>query len=253
MDMKKQLILLLAALMTLTFATASAQTVAIGGADGPTSVYLSGDASATLTLQGSASVTLQPDHAQMTFGVRTSAEQIAGAQAANNQRMEAVFAALEQAGVAEGDIHTSGYNVSPIYDYDYGKLTDQQLMKGYEVSNTVSVTVRALDSVGAVLDAALSAGATESYGLNYLSDKAADAYDAALKLAVADAARKAALLAEAAGLELGALRDLAETPDVSYAYANTQKSVAMDAAAGAVLAPGELTVTANIQATYTFK
>lgn len=165
---------------------------------------------ATLTVQGSASVTLQPDMAQVSVGVMTQAEAVAEASSANALAMDSVIAALKAAGIAQEDLATENYYVAPQYDYQYTSLGNSQKIIGYQVSNTLRVTVRQLDGLGQVLDAAMSAGANECYGITFLSSHANEATDQAMALAIAEANRKAELMAAAAGMQLVRMTSLKE-------------------------------------------
>ena len=55
--------------------------------------------------------------------------------------MDAVIAALLEAGIAEADIQTTSISLNPIYDWDNNPPT----IEGWEASNLVNVTVRDID------------------------------------------------------------------------------------------------------------
>jgi uncharacterized protein YggE len=81
---------------------------------------------------------------------------------------------------------------------------------GYQAANSVSVTVRELASTGSLIDAALAAGATSMDGLDFHVDDPSAAEEKARQLAIADARRRAATIAEAAGVRLGAVIGVVE-------------------------------------------
>ena len=68
---------------------------------------------------------------------------------ANSEAMTRILALLKTSGIAEKDIQTSNFSVQPRYDYSNNS---QPRLTGYDVSNTVTVAVRQLSSLGAVLD-----------------------------------------------------------------------------------------------------
>lgn len=205
------------------------------------------DACNTVTALGTATVTVQPDAATLTVGVTTQDTLVTVAQTANATAMQSVLQALRDGGIADADLQTQNYSVNPIYDYQNGKFSNAQTVSGYEVSNNVQVTVRALDQLPTLLDAAMAAGANQSYGITFISEKSADAYDQAMAAAAADAVRKAKLLAAASGRMPGQVQSLTEATDAYIPFA-TGKAVTYDAMDSTPIENGTLTVTANVRA-----
>ena len=83
-------------------------------------------------------------------------------------------------------------------------------IQNYTASNMVTVTVRKLDTTGAVLDAAVKDGANTLNGLSFALADQRPAQDKARWAAVSDAKAKASLLAEAAGVKLGRIVSISE-------------------------------------------
>jgi uncharacterized protein YggE len=155
---------------------------------------------ATLTAAGEASVFVVPDIAVVTIGVSSTGRTAQAALSQNNNNMQAVLAAIKAAGIEDKDVGTAGLNVSPTYapdrDPNPGKIV------GYSVANEVRVTIHDFVQAGNVLDKVVAAGANQVNGIAFeLSDRGGPT-DQALKAAVADAARKAGLMADAAGVKL---------------------------------------------------
>jgi uncharacterized protein YggE len=109
------------------------------------------------------------------------------------------------AGVEEKDVITSRFNVFSGVDYAYDSLGREKRTPYYEVQNTVTVTIHDLSLIGPVLDAAVEAGANNTYGIAFSSSQENEAYQKALTRAVQDAMLKAQVIAAAAGVELGDL------------------------------------------------
>ena len=85
--------------------------------------------------------------------------------------------------------------------------TDQVI---YHVGNSVSVTVRDLDTVGDVLDAAIAAGANSIYGVNFSVDDPDQVMAEARSLAAEDALARAEELAGLHGVALGEVVSVSE-------------------------------------------
>lgn len=164
-----------------------------------------GAAQRTVTVSGTATVRSQPDEATVTLGVQTRAMTAEAAMRDNAERMRRVIAAVRAEGVAADDIATAWVSLYP--QYDEAGIGVQ----GYVAENQVTVTVRTMQAVGRVIDAAVGAGANLTSGITFgLSDQGAG-LERALGEAVEDARRKALALAEASGAQLGAVVSVSET------------------------------------------
>ena len=69
----------------------------------------------------------------------------------------------------------------------------------------VTAVIRKLDTVGAVLDGAVSSGSNQINGINFSVSKSEEMLDEARKNAITDAKRKAQVYASTAGFELGSI------------------------------------------------
>jgi uncharacterized protein YggE len=157
----------------------------------------------TLTSTAEGSVEVTPDIVNVTLGVVSNGKTAAEALEANSKDMNAAIEAIKAAGVAEKDIGTSGFNVSPVYAPRPDNQPDAPArVIGYEVSDQVTVTIRDLKASGAILDKVVAAGANRISGISFdVSDPSTSA-DAALKDAIAQSKKKAELMADAADLKL---------------------------------------------------
>lgn len=175
-----------------------------------------GSADRTVSTNGIAIVRSAPDEALVTLGVRTDAETAQEAMQANADRMTDVTQALLDSGLDEGDLATATINLYPQWD---GSGTS---VVGFTAENQITVTVRNLDRVGAIIDGGVDAGANLTSGITFQVSTDNEAADRALEDAVADARRKAEILAAAGGAELGVVISITEvgssfSPPVIYA------------------------------------
>lgn len=128
------------------------------------------------------SVTVAPDMATIGAGVTTQALTATEALRQNSAEMAKVIARIKALGIAEKDIQTTGISLNARYDYDQD--TRQQVFRGYDVSNRVSVNLRRIEDTGAVLDALVVAGATDLSGPNFSIENDEAAKGAARKRAI---------------------------------------------------------------------
>lgn len=161
----------------------------------------------TLSLSAYGEVKAVPDMATITLGVQTEAPTAQAAMAQNAERMTRIVAALKAQGLAEKDIQTSNISLSAQYDYEQNQPPK---LRGYQASNTVSITVYDIARLGRTLDAVTSAGANEINGIGFgLRDPSAAENQARLK-AVQALQAKAQLYAGATGMRLARLVNLSE-------------------------------------------
>lgn len=159
-----------------------------------------------ITVTGIGRVETVPDEAEFSLGVTTEAPTARGALAANSEQMRRLIDALELAGVAKRDIRTQHVSVGSDYDDSDGTPDD------FTAGNIVSVLIRDLDRAGAILDAATRAGANTVYGPALTRSTRESLEAKALEDAVANARSRAETLAEAAGVRLGRVTAIAESP-----------------------------------------
>lgn len=161
----------------------------------------------TISVMGLGRVTLTPDVADLRLGVNVTAPTATQARSEAAAAMTKVVEAIKQGGVADKDIQTSTLSLQPTYDYTsngQGKLT------GFQVLNIVAVCVRNISTVGDLIDAAVTAGATSVDGVSFRVENQTAAEAQARTAAVADARSKANALAAAAGVSVTGVSSISE-------------------------------------------
>ena len=202
-----------------------------------------------ISLSGHGEMRMAPDMAFVTTGVLSQGVTAAEALAANTAAMNALFAALTGAGIAEKDVQTSNFFVQPRYNFPDGKAPE---LIGYDVSNTVTVIVRKIGDLGPLLDKVVQAGSNQINGIGFEVSKPDAALDEARKLATADATRKAKIYAEAMGVSLGRVMSISEGVNYQPPMPMARGKVMMaDAAAAPVpVAAGEQTLSVDVNITW---
>ena len=188
-----------------------------------------------ISVIGEGEAPARPDMAVLTLGVTREAPTAREALDANSNAMAAVIASMKAEGIEERDLQTSNFSVNPVYAYpDQNQPDRQPKITGYQVNNTLSVRLRDVAKVGAILDKAVTLGVNQGGGISFTNDDPAATLTEARKRAVKDAMDKARTLAEAAGVNLGRIVEMSEQnfrePPMPYAM----KSMARDAEAQSV-------------------
>jgi len=206
----------------------------------------------TMALAGHGEVRAAPDMGLVMIGVLSQADTAADALKANTAAMQAVLAVLKDAEIAEKDIQTSNFTVQPRYDYNSNAQPPR--LVGYDVSNNVTVAVRKLDSLGAVLDKVVSAGSNQINGILFQISKPETAMDEARKLAVDDAARKAKVYATASAVTLGDIVSISEGVGIQPPVPMDAKMIRAEGAVADVpIARGEQTISVDVNIVWEIK
>lgn len=116
----------------------------------------------TISVTGTATTSVSPDLVSIQFGVDTQAKTAKDASSANAQMMNAVISAVQNRGITKDEISTANFGISPIYNQtkpDQFTGVSNQILGGYQVSNTLLVKTAKLSLAGDIIDAAVQAGA----------------------------------------------------------------------------------------------
>jgi uncharacterized protein YggE len=202
----------------------------------------SADDDGRITVTGEGRVDAAPDMATVSLGVVTEGTTAAEAMAANSIQLAAVLEQLKMGGIEDRDIQTSGLSLNPNWQQTEADPTPR--IMGYQASNMLTVRVRKLDQLGAVLDKNISDGANSFNGLSFGLSDPEPAMNEARRRAVADAQGRARLLTQAAGLTLGPVVSISE----GGGFGGPQPMYRMDAAAASPVpvAAGEVSTTASV-------
>jgi uncharacterized protein len=204
----------------------------------------------TITVSASGTAEAAPDRARITSGVSTEADTAREALTKNSETMSRIIDELKGKGIDAKDIQTASFNVEPVMDYS--KDGQAPKLRGYRVSNQVIVLVRKLDQLGEVLDNVVGAGANQIQGLAFEVSKEDTLKDDARKEAVANALRRAKLLAAAAGAEVGGVLQISEETTSSGPVMYAPR-LAKAAAASVPIESGTSTLEARVTVTWALK
>lgn len=215
-----------------------------------------------ISVSTSANTEVAPDVAEISFAVQTSdSKSMQKATQLNKEASDRVLSVLSSMlNSSNGDyIKTSDFSASPIYTYSGSKRN----LDKYEVSNRVIVHTKSLDKIGAMIDKAIEAGATNVDNLNFSLSTYDSQCNDLLGIATKKAQSRAGLLAKNLATTLDGVR----TFDVScnannyssprmYMAKNMLASVADEAASGGTqtsISGGVVKIYANVNASFFVK
>ncbi len=207
----------------------------------------------TITVSADGKVTAKPDVAIVQTGVRVTGKTAEGASADANARMKALLEELRRLGVAEQDVQTSQFTLTAERPWDNGR---QLPPTGYTAASTVTVKVRALERLPALLGRLPVVGANEVDSVQFGKEELGAVRDEALALAVTAARARAAAVAKAAGVTLGEVLTVDVQP-VGRPMPMGANAMMAKAALGdggeAPVATGELEITAGVSVVFAIR
>ena len=224
---------------------------------GDTTIRTEGNSPPTngISVSGNGKSTGKPDLAQIQLGVSSIAPTVQEARDKASTALDAMIKTLKSNGVAEKDIQTQQFSISPEYDY----RDNQQLLRGFRVNNVVTVKVRDINKTSKVVDDAVNAGGNETQiqGIFFTIDNPDELKTQAREKAVADAKAKAETLARAAGVQVGDAITISEggySPPIYDARQSFNAVSAPDTGGPATpIQPGELDVSVDVSVTFAIK
>jgi uncharacterized protein YggE len=217
-----------------------------------------------IPVSGTGTVSATPDEGQIAFTVRIQDALAANAVSRHAAIMDNVMAALSGAGIAKEAIATTGYSLNPIYNQtDYCKEgycppspTRAGGIIGYEVVQSIQVTVNDLSRIGAVLDKIVQAGVNQ---IDYIGFSFKDStYNSlraqAYKKAIEDARGQADAVVGALG---GVIIGIASASTNYWGPIYTMEKAGVSSGSAVppstpIVPPGSITVTAQINIVYLY-
>ncbi|MBE5104066.1 SIMPL domain-containing protein [Bacillus thuringiensis] len=201
----------------------------------------------TITVQGEGVVKAKPNVVILTIGIRTDHKNVKQAQEENAIQSKQLLDALKQLGIADKDIETISYTITPQYEY----VNDKALLQGYRVEHLYEITVLNVQKAGEVYDIAVTNGANVAKGLRFRISHPNKYYEQALIQALQQAVEKARTIASTYNLNinpvpLSLVEESAQLPREVASYATLQ------AHAAPPIQSGELEIISSIRAIFTY-
>jgi len=218
-------------------------------------------ASNTISVTGDGEVFAVPDTATFSVTVQEEAKEVKDAQDAASKKGNDIIAYLKQQGVDEKDIRTTDYSVNPQYDYTNTVCTQgycppgKQVLRGFQVSQTLTVKVRDTKKAGDLLAGVGSKGASSVSGLSFTIDDQEALEAEARDKAIAKAQDKAEILARSLDVRIVRVVGFSEGGGGGPIFYAKAMSLEADGRGGAVapspeIPTGQNKITSNVTVTY---
>lgn len=206
-----------------------------------------------ISVTGQAEIYVKPDVATVSFGVETNGATAREAQQLNAAAMKKVIDALQAQGIAKEDIQTSNFSLYPVYETQpvADRLYGRQVLSGYRCNNTVNVRIKDIGNVGSIIDAAISAGATNVNNIAFGVLDSKKYEDEMLAQAVVNARHKAEIIARAAGVNISGILKISDGY-VSVSTLRAAYKLADRAPESSPIEPGEVSIVGTVRVEFTF-
>lgn len=207
----------------------------------------------TISVDGKAETFVRPDTAKVSFGVTTKNASTDAATRSVNERMSTLMTELAKNDVAEKDVKTISYEISPEYSYNDGV----QRFEGYRVSQRVEVIIRDLAKVSGVLSIVNSADLDNVSQLTFFVDDMDTVKKQLREEAIADAKDNAQKIAKDLDVQIESVVSFYDYDDESEnpvpMYAMEKAAMSADMAPEPVLPEGENQFVSHVSVTYQIK
>jgi len=212
----------------------------------------------TFSVTGEAEVATVPDLATLSFSVVTEGIDSEKIQEENNKKINSVIVFVKGHDVEKEDVQTSGYNLNPKYNYD--RQTGVSNIIGYTLSQNVTVKVRDLESVSAIVGGLPALGVNQISSPQFSIEDQDAAMEEARTEAIENAKEKAKSLAKKTGLRLGDVINVTESGGrydypMYYGGAGVDGDIMMEtkAMSAPTIEPGTQDVRVYVTLTYEVK
>lgn len=209
------------------------------------------DNTGLLTVSGTGTIALQPDIAVINIAVSTEKETVEEALGTNTTSVNNIKAALLELGIANEDIKTSNYSLysSQKYYRDNTAGMDEYI---FSVYYGFEIKLRDVSKMNEVLDAAIANGANSINNVTYDSSVRDTTYIQARDLAIDDANKNAAQIAEKLGVQVGEIASF-KVRDYANDYASYSGMGMGGGGGSATLESGSLNISVTVDIAYQFE
>jgi uncharacterized protein YggE len=214
-----------------------------------------------ITVSGQAEVRVAPDEVVFTLGVESVDKDMLAAKKRTDDSVREVLAIAARNNIKPVDVQTSYISVQPKYNTDDLEYSARQSVKrefvGYQVTKTVAVILRDITRFDTLLSDVLKAGVTRLSNVEFRDSHIRQHRDQARAMAIRAAQEKAKLLVGQIGQSIGPAYSIREGTYTPYSTNNFSQNVAgvagssgADTEAGGAIAPGQISVTAQVTVSF---
>lgn len=205
----------------------------------------------TISAAGEAKIIVKPDIAEVSFSVVTQGTSPSDVQSSNDEKMRKAIDFLKSEGIKSEDTKTTGYFLSPQYDFNREFPVPQRII-GYSLTQTVSVKISDLEKVGKIVGGLTDQGVNQINNVSLSVDDPNALKTEARKEAITKARSQAEAIASGLGVKLGKIIAFSESP-IAFPMPFAVKEMALGRGGDAPIEPGSEEITVTVSITYAIR
>jgi uncharacterized protein YggE len=205
-----------------------------------------------ISVTGTAEINLPPDEVTLRMGIDTRDKDLSVAKSKHDERSKKVISLARSLGVEAKDISTTMLSMEP--DYSEEKIPR---FLGYEVSQTIAITLKDLSKYESLMTKLLDAGVNRVGGINFHLGDPRKIREEARAKALRAAKEKAVAMAAELGQTIGKPWEISEAGTgwsgiSGFGMANTVGGIAGHQAEDqdSTVAPGQVTIRASVNVSF---
>lgn len=210
--------------------------------------------SRTISVSAEGKTITSPDIAKLNFSVVTEGLDTAKIADENVKKMNKAIDFVKSEGVEAKDVQTTGYNLSPKYEYDENKR--ESFISGYTLTQTVYLQIRDFSKISKILGSLPLLGVNNISSLSFDIENQDEALSAARDQAFGKAMAKAKAMAAKNGVRIKRVITFSEYQNnypiyaTKAAYGMGGGDASIESAPAPSIEPGSQEVTVNVSVTY---
>lgn len=206
-----------------------------------------------IDVTGDAEIRVSPDEAVLSLGVESWALELAKARKDNDDAMARILKVPAQFGVDKKLVQTDYLAIEPLYEQNEGPLV--QYISSYRVRKNITIVLKDLSKLDALVNALLNAGANSFGGIEFRSTELRSLRDKARAMAVQAAREKAGAMAAILDQKLLAPIQINELNDGPFpAYRTMAQNVSSYAEGsgtmGETLSVGQIVIRSQVSVSF---
>ena len=201
-----------------------------------------------ISVTGTAEINVAPDQVIMSLGIETHDKELSIAKSQNDARAKKIMAIAHSVGIEPKDIQTSALRLSP--DYSEEKVPR---FLGYEVSQTIVITLQDISKYEALMTKLLGAGINRIHDIDFRVGETRKYRDEARAKAIRAAKEKAVAMAAELGQTIGKPWEISEEAGWNATRAAANFSGYNAPRVGdseSTVAPGQVTIRASVSVSF---
>lgn len=201
-----------------------------------------------VTVLGYGEEKVRADRAALSLTISQNGASVTDIEQQISRQVSDVISALTALNIDMQDIDSTGIQISPRSRYD--QVSKRSVDDGFHAQRQIDVTLKDLSQLGALIERVTALGVNRVAQPRLYSSEHEEAYLKALRTAVAQARNRAAAIADASGTLLGSIYQVnVAGNNRPLPVGNARIAMAADIESNN-FNPGELTVRANVTATF---